>query len=208
MKLFNSTKKWSDWWIKRKINWKDHYMNPEHPHRQLIADVLRCIPWISLIEVGCAAGANLITIVKSIPNKQVGGIDLNKDAIEYAKTQFNGGMFKVGSVTDIPMSDKACDVILTDMTMIYITPSQMKLSLSEIKRVARGYVVFCEFHSTSWWKRFAVKWSSGYNMYDYKRLLDKQGFYDIALYKIPKEMWPGGLQEKYGYIIVARIPNY
>lgn len=208
MKLFNSTKKWSNWWINRKISWKEHYSNPQHPHRYLLAEILRHIPWMSLIEVGCAAGANLVTILKTMPNKQVGGIDISKDAIEYAKTQFQNGLFKVGSADNLPLSDGSADVILTDMVMIYITPSQMKKHLLEFKRVARNYVVFCEFNSVSLWKRFAVKWTSGYNMYDWKKLLEKNGFYDIGMFKIPKEVWPGGLQEKYGHVIVARVPKY
>lgn len=208
MKLFNTTKKWVDWWTDRKINWGEHYMNPKHPHRLLIAEVLRHIPWTSLIEVGCGAGANLVAILKAMPNKQVGGVDVNKDAIEFAQKSFQNGLFKVNSADDVMLSDKSTDVILSDMTMIYITPDKIAKHLREFKRLSRTYLVLCEFHSTDWKKRLALKWKEGYNMYDWRKLLEKHDFYDIALYKIPKEMWPeSDLQQKYGYIIVARTPN-
>ena len=209
MKLFNSTKKWSSWWQRRKIDWKTHYMNPDHPHRTLLAQVVNSSNWLSLIELGCGAGANLVTILKGIKGaKQLGGVDINPDAIALANQTFRGGLFKVNSGDDVMMSDKATDVILTDMYLIYMTPSRMKKQLTEIKRLTRSHVVFCEFHSKSWWQRLVLKYKEGYNMYNYQRLLEKHGFYDISLFKIPKDFWPeSDLQQKYAYIVVARVPR-
>lgn len=209
MKLFNSTKRWVEWWKNRKIDWGEHYMNPNHPHRTLLVEVLKRIPWYSLMEVGCGAGANLVTIVKNIQGRQVGGVDVNPDAIAFAQTQLTNAVLKVNPADDIMMSDQCMDVLLSDMTMIYINPSKIDRHLEEFKRVARSYVVLCELGSTSWWQRFVIKWKEGYNAYDWKRLLEKHDYYDIQLYKIPPEMWPeSDLQQKYGYIIVARTPKY
>jgi ubiquinone/menaquinone biosynthesis C-methylase UbiE len=209
MKLFNTTKRWVDWWKKRKIDWKAHYMNPQHPHRALIAEVLKHLQWKSLIEVGCGAGANLVHIVKTNEGKQVGGVDINPDAIAFARTQFSNALLKVNPADNILLSDQSVDVILSDMTMIYISPFKMKKHLKEFKRLARNYLVLCELHSPSLWERFAVKWKQGYNVYNWPKLLEKHGFNDIQAYKIPKECWPeSDLQQQYGYIIVARTPKY
>lgn len=209
MKLFNSTKKWVNWWARRKINWKEHYMNPDHPHRILIGQVLKHLQWGSLIEVGCGAGANLVQIVKSNPGKQLGGVDVNEDAIAFAKTRLTGALLKVNSADDVLLSDQATDVILSDMCMIYVTPRLIPKYLTEFKRLARNYVVLCELHSTSFWKRLAVKWKEGYNVFNWPRLLEKNGFNDIQTYKITKDCWPeSDLQQKYGFIIVARTPKY
>lgn len=210
MKLFNSTQKWTNWWARRKIDWKVHYLNPNHPHRLLIVETLKGLEWGCVIELGCGAGANLMAILKAMPGRkvQVGGIDINPDAIALAEKMFIGGLFKVGSGDDVMLSDKASDVILTDMYMIYITPNRMAKQLTEIKRLARNYVVMCEFHSESWWERLALKWREGYNMYDWRKLLEKHGFYGINLYKIPKEFWSeSDLQQKYCHIIVAKVPK-
>lgn len=208
MKLFNSTKRWVTWWSKRKIDWKKEYMNPHHPHRMLITETLKHLPWMSLIEVGCGAGANLVSIVSQIPDRQVGGVDINPDAIEYAKTQLTNAIFKVNAADNIILSDKMVDIILSDMLMIYITPSKVQKHLNEFKRLSRSYVILCELHSTSWFERFVIKWKEGYNVYDWKKLLEKNDYFDIQLYKIPPDFWPeSDLQQKYGYIVVARTPK-
>lgn len=210
MKLFNGTNKWRAWWKKRKIDWNQHYMTPNHPHRHLITEVLKTLAWGCLIEVGVGAGANLVNILKSIPNRQVGGIDINEDAIDACSKTFTHGIFKVCSGDDMMFSDKAANIILTDMMLIYVTPFKIKKYLREFKRVATNYVVLCELHSDKWYERLAIKWKDGYNVYDYRKLLEKNGYYDINLYKMPKNFWPeSDLQQKYCTIIVARVPkNY
>ena len=209
MKYFQTTKKWTLFWQRRKIDWAKSYMNPNHPHRQMLVETLKHLSWISLMEVGCGAGANLVRIINTIPKKQVMGVDVNPDAIAYAKTQFTGAIFKVNEAHNIIMSDKSTDVILTDMFMIYVTPRKMEKHLKEFSRLARNYAVMFELHSTSWWERFVIRWKEGYNIYDWKKLLEKHGFFDISLFKIPKEAWPeSDLQQKYGHIIIARVGNH
>lgn len=209
MKLFNTTERWVSWWAKRKIDWKKEYMNPNHPHRIMLGQVLKTLDWLSLIEVGCGAGANMVQIIKSNPGKQVGGVDINPDAIAFARTQFTNALLKVNSADNLILSDKMCDVILSDMTMIYMSPWQIRKPLREFKRVARNFIVLCELHSPSLWQRLVIKWKEGYNMFNWPKLLEKNGFYDISIYKIPPPAWPeSDLQQKYAYIIIARVPKY
>jgi len=209
MKIFNSTKKWTKWWARRKIDWKTHYMNPNHPHRIMLAGVLKHMRWFSLMEVGCGAGANLVQIANSIPGRQIGGVDINPDAIKFAETQLTNAMLRVCPGDDMMLSDQFTDVVISDMYMIYVSPRRIKKQLNELKRVGRNYVVLFELHSESWWQRFVIKWKEGYNMYDWKKLLEKHGFQDVGLLKIPKDAWPeSDLQQKYGHIVVATIPKY
>lgn len=204
-----NTQYWTKWWADRKIDWKVSYTDTwNHPHRTLISWVLGKFPWVSLLEVGCGSGANIINIIKHHKGKQVGGIDVNPDAIKLAKETFEGAYLKVGSVEDIPMSDKSTDIILSDMTLIYIGPRRIDGALKELRRVARDRVVLCEFHVKSPWQRFKIWRESGYHAHNYQKLLEKHGFYDIILYKLPKEAWPGGYQEKHGYIITAKVPKH
>lgn len=209
MRLFKTTNKWKDWWQTRKIDWKKEYQTTvDHPHRQVIVDALKSFYWVSLMEIGCGGGANLIKILKTFKGRQVGGIDINPEAIELCNKTFGGGMFKVNSADDIFMSDKSTDVLLSDMTLIYSGRFKIDKYIKEIKRITRSYIVLCEFHSDNWWNRLALKLNSGYNAYDYKKLLKKHGFYDIFLHKLKQEDWPGGNPQKtFGYIIVAKIPK-
>ena len=142
-------KKHKKYWEDRKIDWNQAYMSTwDHPHRQMLVDILKKLKWGSLFEVGCACGPNLVKIVKEIPNVQVGGTDVSSDAIDLAKKTFQSAYLTVGSADDILMSDDSTDIVLTDMTLIYV--SQIDKAIKEIKRVARNYVLLCELHSPSW----------------------------------------------------------
>ena len=200
-----STKKWSNWWENRKIDWKVSYQNWEHPHRYVITNILSRLSWLSLFEIGCGAGANLMNVIKHLKGRQLGGADINPDAIALAQKTFPNGFFKVNSADNLMLSDKSVDVILSDMCLIYVSPRHIKKYIREIKRVSRSFIVLCEFHSDSWWRRLKLKLTSGYNAYNWKKLLEKEGFYDVVLYKLKPEDWPGGNPQKdYGYIIVAK----
>lgn len=204
-----STEKWKKYWTERKIDWKVSYLDTwNHPHRDLISLVLTEFQWTSLIEVGCGPGPNLINIVKHFKGKQVGGIDVSSSAIELAKQTFNGAFLKVGSVEDIMLSDNSTDVILSDMCLIYLSPSKIDTAIKEIKRVGRSHIIFCEFHSESLINRLRLRFTSGYYAHNYKKLLAKHGFDDIIIRKLPENSWPGGEPQKtFGYIITARIPK-
>lgn len=182
-------------------------MNWQHPHRQVIVNFLKQLTWASLFEVGMGAGANLVAIVRNFPKNQLGGSDISKDAVETAQEYLKGGIFKVGSSEDLMLSDKFADVVLSDMHLIYASPKDIKKYLNEMIRIGRNYLLLCEFHSTSWWDRMALKLNTGYNAYDYRKLLTKLGCYDIIIYKLTEQNWPGGNpQKKFGYIILAKIP--
>ena len=202
------TKEHREFWRTRKINWATHYGNWDHPHRFLITKILCQFGWLSLMELGCGAGANLANIVRKIQNRQLGGVDINQDAIKEASKVLTGAFLRVGSVEDLPMSDKATDVILSDMCLIYVDPFKIGKENKGIRRVARNNVVLCEFHSESWYDRMKLRISSGYNSYNYKKLLEKYGFYDIQMLKLTEKDWPGGNPQKtFAYIIKATVPK-
>ena len=198
-----TTKTNSNYWKDRKIDWSKHYTATwNHPHRQLIVDVLRRIRFESLWEIGCGSGPNILKIVKELPAKQLGGSDVNKDAIELARKTFKGGMFHVESGEDIFMSDNSVDVVLSDMMLIYVGPTKIKKYLKEMKRISRGSVILCEFHSEVWWERWLAR-LKGYNVYDYKKLLENLGFYGIIVNKIPEHYWGKDDNSKFRSLIMA-----
>lgn len=203
-----TTKQHSKYWKNRKINWKEHYTATwNHPHRDFLCKVLKTFKWVSLIEVGCASAPNLIKIAQEFPRVDLGGVDINADAIEEAQKMFKNRMFfKVGRGDNIMISDKSTDVILTDMTLIYVGPTEIMNYLREFYRVSRNYIVLHELYSPHWYERLWLRIKAGYHAYDYKKLLQKAGFYDITRYKVPTKCFPGAdpIQRKYNYILVAR----
>jgi len=204
-----STKDWASWWKNRKIDWKVHYTDTwNHPHRQLLAAILGRFKWHSLLEIGCGSGPNLVQLVKHFPGRQMGGTDINADAIATAKKTFEGAFLKVCPADDVMMSDNSADIVLTDMLMLYISdPDKV---IKEVRRIARHRAVFCELHSESWWLRMKTKYLDGYNVHNFRALLTKHGFYDIMVVKIPTEVWDGDdghPQNTFGYIITAKVPK-
>lgn len=194
------------YWKGRVLNWHAGYFTPDHPHRQRIIEVLRRFSFRSVLEVGCGAGANIYKIKQNFPHSDVGGIDWNAAAIEEAKRMLpRVAVLQVGEATDIYISDHGTDVLLSDMCLIYLSKKDFRKAMKEARRVARNGVVFCEFHHPSWFMRQALKWTTGYNSYDYEKELLRAGFYDIEMYKLTEEDWPGGNpQRDYGWIISAR----
>lgn len=195
------------YWANRKIDWKESYWNPEHPHRDLIIKALKRIPFGSIIEVGCGAGANLGKIIQNFKGVSVGGIDINPDAIKTAEEIFGNDaeVLEVSSMDKIFLSDQSSDIVLTDMALIYADPFKINKVIKEIKRVARNAVILIEFHHKNWFKRLALRLFSGYNSYNYQKLLEKHGFYNIEFYKLTEKDWPGGNpQKEFAYLIVAK----
>lgn len=202
-----TTRQHKDYWANRKIDWDAHYLSTwNHPHRNVILEVLRTFQWRSLWEIGCGPGANLVKIAKELPGKELGGNDINADAIALARQTFKGAIFEQASCEDILLSDKSCDVILSDMTLIYIGPTKIKKVLKELKRIARTRIVFVEFDSNKWWRRMWLRWKTGYHSYDYKKLLEDCGYYDVMKYRIPSEFYPdtSKIHNEFATIISAK----
>lgn len=194
----------SRYWEKRK-GWQEYQQTADHPHRHFITHILKQLHWVSLLEIGCGSGPNLINITKSIPGKQLGGVDINPEAIELCNKTFKGGHFRVGDASDMMLTDKGTDIVLSDMFLIYVGPLKINKYLNEIKRVARNHVVLCEYHSPSWWSRQWLRIFSGRHAYNYKKRLERLGFFDINVIKMP--IFEEDNEQSYRHLIVARVPK-
>lgn len=207
LKLFRTTHCHSNFWRHRKLDWRKQLLSFNHPHRTLIVQALQSFNWFSLWEIGCGSGANLVKIFKELPGHQLGGSDINAEAIKVARETFMGGTFHCEDMTDLLLSDRSVDVILSDASLMYIGTGKIKKTIHEMARVARVAVVINEFHSNSWLERIKFRLRTGYNIYNYKKLLENAGLFDIQIYKIPPIMYNDKEWDKYGSIIIAKITN-
>jgi|TARA_R100000501_G_scaffold17789_1_gene33888 ubiquinone/menaquinone biosynthesis C-methylase UbiE len=209
--MLKTTNRHKKYWVKRKdIDWKQAYFDTwTHPHRKLIIDKLRNVTFGSVLELGCASGPNLYRIIQEFHTDQirVGGIDISPQAIEVAKKMLPPqSLLEVSDIEDFYFSENSVDVILTDMALIYVSPWKIKKVLKKIRQVARKDVIFCEFHSESFFKRWGLALASGYYAHNFKKRLRNMGFYDIIIDKIDEKDWPGGEPQKsFGYIIHAKV---
>lgn len=205
--ILKNTKFFRNFWKKRVIDWTQAYFTPDHPHRKLIVEAVRDFRVLrSILEIGCASGANLYAIKRAFPHVDVGGIDWSQDAIDCAKKMLPfSSVLQVGEATDIYLSDKGTDIGLTDMCLIYLDKNNFRQALKELKRISREGIILCEFHSSNWVLRNGLKFTTGYNAYDYEKELTLAGFHDIQFKKLTEQDWPGGEPQKtFGYLITAR----
>ena len=201
-----STKGLTNYWLRKSGDyWKDYLKTWNHPHRNVISSMLKRLTWYSLVEFGCGSGPNLANIVTNIPNRQLAGIDINPEAIKLARESFKGAMFRVESCDNVLLSDKASDIVLSDMLLIYVGPLKIQKYLKEMRRIARNYIVLHEFHEKSWWRRQYLRIFSGRHSYDYKKRLQKLGFYDINIYAMP--VFEKDNEQRFRYLIIAAVPK-
>lgn len=201
-----TTKQHSEWWKRRKVVWENEIKTFKHPHRLFICNFLNMIQWNTLLEVGMGGGANLALISQVFKGRKLCGTEINKEALEFVNTKFKGLDARECPVTDIFMSDKGVEVVLTDMVLIYVGPNKIMKALRELKRVSRDYIILCEFHHTNWFKRQWLRIRQGYHSYNYKTLLERLDFYDVQVVKLTKDHWPDAKHnQEFRNIIIAKI---
>lgn len=190
--MLTSTKKHQEYWKNRKLDWKQSYTSTyNHPHRQIIMEFLDSINPVSVWEIGCGGCANLVKIAQTFKDRMmIGGSDISEGGIKTCQQILPNAPFHVESADNILSSDNSTDVVLTDMCLIYIGPFKINKALKEIKRVSRGHVIFVEFHSKSWLKRQIAR-LGGYHVYNYRKRLEKLGYYNVMIQHIPERWWPG-----------------
>jgi len=73
-----------------KKNWaKASLESSNHSHRGQIVDSIVDVEGVHrILEVGCAAGANLVRLRKALPEVNLLGVDINKKAIQTAREYF------------------------------------------------------------------------------------------------------------------------
>lgn len=153
-------------------------------------EVLSKLNYDNVLEIGCGVGANLYGMTVKIA-----GIDINEDAIGNAKKLLPHGEFKVGMAESIDYPDKSIDLILTDACLMYVPPQKIEDTVKEMLRVARKYIVMCEWHSKE-------EQYNGHWVYDYQDLFKN---YETKFTKI--KGWDSTGWEEFGNIIVVEIKD-
>lgn len=185
-------------------DWARGYLRTvDHPHRQQVADtVLTFLPVGSVLEIGCASGANLACLRERIPEARLIGVDISAHAIRTARSYFSARgdertSFLVGRADHLPDTpDASVDVVLSDAVMMFVTPDRIQATLSELCRVARKGLVFNEYH-----ERGAVvgRFEGGRWIYDLTALL--QQLLPNARIEESKSDFKGGVWDECGTLI-------
>lgn len=179
--------------------WAESYVSSqslEHSHRKLLVETIsRYAPFASLFEIGCASGPNLFLIAQKFPDTTLTGIDISTRAVEkgrawFAEKGIQNTSFSVGGFEHLsPIPDKSFDIVISDATLLYADPEQMKKIAPDMIRIARKAIILVEQHTDD------EPFYNSHWIHNYKNI-----FPNAVFTKIPAKLWAGDWG-KYGYII-------
>lgn len=113
---------------------------------KFIRDLTTSLRCTSVLEIGCGTGVDLRLFPDTF---EVHGVDLNDLALDFAKKKSPEFDFKKGSITELPFSDSAIDIIFTHKFLNCLSDEDLEKGVAEMYRVARRYIVNCEVFDES-----------------------------------------------------------
>ena len=109
---------------------------------------LKLIPNNSkILEVGANIGNQLSSLYR-IGFENLYGIEIQRDAINYAHTKFPMLDIIYGLAQDIPLKNNFVDAVFTNNVLIHISPEVLPKVLSEMHRVTKKYIFGFEYFSS------------------------------------------------------------
>ena len=185
-----------DWSLKSLNSVKD-------PHRLQISKTVASFKGVNtVLDIGCASGANTAQLRNFLPNARLTGIDINPSGIEHAKRHFasindNNVDFLVKDLTKLTdFSGNSFDVVFTNAVLMFITPNDIDQVIKSFIRIAKRGIVLNEYHKQDLDGDF---FDGGRWVYDYISLFKKHC--PSAKIEIKKSVFSGGSWDKYGSLI-------
>jgi len=97
----------------------------------------------SIFEVGVFSGRNLKYIADVFTKVRIGGIDVNAEAIKFAKDKLPAAELDLCSVYDVDTDDK-WDIVFTVGVMIHIPPDGIEKAIDKCLEKASKFVIHME----------------------------------------------------------------
>lgn len=113
-------------------------------------DFLSDLPIDTVLEVGANIGNQLAQLQNQGFGKKLYGIEIQRDAIEKAKSFTNGIDIIHGSAFDIPFKDAYFDIVFTSGVLIHISPDDVKTAIKEIYRTSKRYIWGFEYFAETY----------------------------------------------------------
>ncbi len=186
-------------------DWARGYLDTlDHPHRTQIVEAVAAFQPDSVLEIGCASGANLARLRQRLPQAHLHGLDINAEAIRIGREHFADDRhidLRVGHVDRLDaFADHSTDVVLSDAVLMFVAPDRIHRVLSEIIRVARRGLVLNEYHAAG---ETRGHFDGGRWVYDLTALL-RQLVPGKAEIETRASAFSGGLWDRYGTLITVR----
>ncbi len=127
-----------NFWIKEAANYAQRTLPTSHPYRLEYAKLLLGLGPKRVLEVGCNASQNLLTIHSMDPRVEIFGCDV-------APVGSNAEIdVREASVYNLPYPDNFADVVFTLGLLTHIPPQDADRAVSELIRVSSEYIVIRE----------------------------------------------------------------
>lgn len=133
------------YWEKRGPTSSLHYWEHKlHKKRSKgLASILENYDFSSVYEVGANSGRNLWRIRQKFPHVRLGGLDINAEAIEFAKANIPDASLDVMSIYDIDVEDKY-DIVFTAGVLMHIPPDCVSDVIHKCAQKANKFVIHIE----------------------------------------------------------------
>lgn len=97
----------------------------------------------SAFEVGVNCGRNLDYILRFTPGIDVGGIDINEAALEFAKEHVPNAKLEHGSIHEMGTTEKY-DIVFTSGVLLHVPPGDVDKVIQRCLDKANKYVIHME----------------------------------------------------------------
>lgn len=114
---------------------------------ELNLDFLDALPRsIKILEVGSNAGVQLM-FLRKMGFTNLFGVEINREAINLAKSLTENIDIIQGSALDLPFKDSFFDLVFTSGVLIHIAPQNVKKVMEEIYRCSGKYIWGFEYYA-------------------------------------------------------------
>lgn len=117
---------------------------PASARSEWFADILQNYDFDSVFEIGMFSGRNLKYIEDRFSKVSLGGLDINKKAVQFAKNKLPAASFFQSDLYDIGSLSFSADIVYTSGTLIHIVPKDLRDIISNIIPHAKKYVMHIE----------------------------------------------------------------
>lgn len=117
---------------------------------ELNLDFLDILPRsIKILEVGSNVGVQLMFLQK-MGFTRLFGVEINREAINLAKSLTKDIDIIQGSAMDIPFKDCYFDLVFTSGVLIHIAPQNVRKIMEEIHRCSKKYIWGFEYYASEY----------------------------------------------------------
>ena len=141
----------------------------KHPSHDIAEDIIFSSFPSSMLDVGVGPGVTYERIRNRLDKTSYTGLDISPTAITKLKTMYPDVDFRVGSLMEIPIEDKAYDVVYTRHTLEHCP--YYEIPIRELFRVAKKLVVITLFHELVQKDKIAVVSGRNLNYYEQDKFM-------------------------------------